>query len=78
VKNDEEVYMQLRNLQQLGERIEVYYECSLKLVNYLQVKVIDVFLTTIFIKELQAYLILITISMVRDTLYQAQGNYNYL
>jgi hypothetical protein len=78
VKNDEEVYMQLRNLQQLGERIEVYYECPLKFVNYLQVKATDVFLTTIFIKELQAYLILTTISMVRDTLYHAQGNCNYL
>ncbi len=78
VKNDEEIYMQLRNLQQLGERIEVYYECLLKLVNYLQVKAIDVFLTTIFIKELQAYLILTTIGMVRDTHYQAQGNCNYL
>jgi hypothetical protein len=78
VKNDEEVYMQLRNLQQLGERIEVYYECLLKLVNYLQVKAIDVFLTTIFIKELQAYLILTTIGMVKDTLYQTQGNCNYL
>ncbi len=78
VKNDEEVYMQLRNLRQLGERIEVYYECSLKLVNYLQVKATDVFLTTIFIEELQAYLRLTTIGMVRDTLYQAQGNCNYL
>jgi hypothetical protein len=52
VKNDEEVYMQQRNLQQVDEQIEVYYQRLLKLVNYLQVKVIDVFLTTIFIEEL--------------------------
>jgi hypothetical protein len=36
MKNDEEVYMQLRTLQQqVGEWVEVYYECLLKLVNYL-------------------------------------------
>jgi hypothetical protein len=33
VKNDEEVYMQQRNLQQVGERVEVYYEHLLKLAN---------------------------------------------
>jgi hypothetical protein len=71
VKNDEEVHMQRKNLQQVGERIEVYYECLLKLANYLQVKVIDVLLTTIFIEKLQAYLILTTISIVKNTLCQA-------
>ncbi len=71
MKNDEEVYMQRKNLQQVGERIEVYYECLLKLTNYLQVKVIDVLLTTIFIEKLQAYLILTTIGIVKNTLCQA-------
>ncbi len=31
VKNDEKVYMQLKNLQQVGERLEICYECLLKL-----------------------------------------------
>jgi hypothetical protein len=38
MKNNKEVYMQLRNLQQQGERVEVYYEFLLKLTNCLQVK----------------------------------------
>jgi hypothetical protein len=43
------IYMQLKNFhQQVGEWVEVYYECLLKLVNCLQVKTSDVFLTTIF------------------------------
>jgi len=71
VKNDEEVYMQRKNLQQVGEWIEVYYECLLKLANYLQVKVIDVLLTTIFIEKLQAYLILTTIGIVKNKFCQA-------
>jgi hypothetical protein len=49
MKNDEEVYMQWQNIQQqIVECVEVYYECLLKLANCLQVKAIDVFLTTIF------------------------------
>ncbi len=36
VKNDEEVYMELHNIQQqIVERVELYYECLLKLANYL-------------------------------------------
>jgi hypothetical protein len=36
MKNDEEVYMQLRNIQQQTiERVEVYYERMLKLINFL-------------------------------------------
>ncbi len=36
VKNDEEVYMQLQNIQQQTiESVEVYYECLLKLTNCL-------------------------------------------
>jgi hypothetical protein len=54
VKNDEEVYMQLKNLQQqVSERVEVYYECLLKLANYLQVKTTNVFSTNIFKSSLQ-------------------------
>jgi len=41
--------MPLINLQQqVNEWVEVYYECLLKLANYLQVKTINVFFTTIF------------------------------
>jgi len=36
VKNDVKVYMQLQNIQQQTiECVEVYYECLLKLTNYL-------------------------------------------
>jgi len=36
MKNDEEVYMQLRNIQQQTvERVEVYYERMLKLIYFL-------------------------------------------
>jgi hypothetical protein len=36
IKNDKEVYMQLCNIQQqIAKRVKVYYECMLKLVNYL-------------------------------------------
>ncbi len=68
VKNDEEVYMQLQNIQQeIVEPIEVHYERLLKLANYLQVKVIDVFLTIVLRIGLLPYLRLIT-SMKRNTL----------
>ncbi len=68
MKNDKEIYMPLKNLQQVGEQVEVYYECLFKLANYLQLKAIDVFLTTIFRICLQSYLKLVTTSMTRDTL----------
>jgi hypothetical protein len=69
MNNDEEVYMQLRNFQQqVGERIKVYYKCLLKLVNYLQMKAINVFLTSIFRTSLQPYLRLVTASMTKNTL----------
>ncbi len=49
MKNDEKVYMQLRNIQQqVSKLVEVYYEGLLKLANYFQVKATYVFLTTIF------------------------------
>jgi hypothetical protein len=36
LKNDKEVYMQLRNIQQQTiERVEVYYEHLIKLINFL-------------------------------------------
>jgi hypothetical protein len=68
VKNDEEVYMELRNFQQVGEQVEIYYEHLLKLANCLQVRATNVFLTTIFRAGLQPYLRLATIGMTRDTL----------
>lgn len=43
MKNDKEIYMSLRNLQQVGEQVEVYYERLFKLVNYLQLKATDCF-----------------------------------
>jgi hypothetical protein len=49
MKNDEEVYIQLKNIQrQTVEHVEVYYESLLKLANYLQFRTTDVFLTAIF------------------------------
>jgi hypothetical protein len=44
--------MQWKNLQQVSEHVEIYYERLLKLVNYLQVKATNVFLITIFITNL--------------------------
>jgi hypothetical protein len=44
LKNDEEVYMQLRNIQwQIVECVEVYYEQLFKLANCLYVKAMDFF-----------------------------------
>ncbi len=44
MKNDEEVYMQSKNIQhQIAECVEVYYEQLFKLTNYLKVKVMDFF-----------------------------------
>jgi hypothetical protein len=68
MKNDEKVYMQLKNLQQQdGKWVEVYYEHLLKLVTCLQVKAINVFLLQISKQSLQPYLRLATIGMTRDT-----------
>jgi len=69
MKNDEKNYMKLRNLQQqVSKHIKIYYEHLLKLVNCLQMKAINVFLTTIFRTCLQPYLRLATIVMTRDTM----------
>ncbi len=67
IKNDEEVYMQLWNIQkQTTKCVEVYYE-RLKLTNCLQVKTTNVFLTIAFRACLLPYLRLATASMKRDT-----------
>jgi hypothetical protein len=61
--------MQLWNIQQqTTERVEVYYERLLKLANYLQVKTIDVFFTTIFKVGLLPYLRLAIAGMRINTL----------
>ncbi len=53
--------MQLQNIQQQNvERVEVHYECLLKLTNCLQVKMIDIFPTIISRIGLLPYLILTT------------------
>jgi hypothetical protein len=44
MKNDEKIYMQLKNLQQQdGEWVEVYYELLLKLATCSQINAINVF-----------------------------------
>jgi hypothetical protein len=72
VKNDEEIYMQLKNFQQqVDEQIEIYYKRLLKLVNRLQVKAIDVFFTIISRAGLQPYLKLTIKKYDKRYLYQA-------
>jgi hypothetical protein len=69
VKNNEEVYMQLQNIQQqTTESVEVYYEHLLKSANYLQVKVTNVFFTIVFKACLLPYVKLTTIGMKRNIL----------
>ncbi len=60
--------MQLRNIQQIVERVEVYYECLLKLTNYLKVRSTNVFLIVVIKPSLLPYLKLTTASMKRNTL----------
>jgi hypothetical protein len=67
--NNDETYMQLKNLQQqVGEWVEVYYEHLLQLANCLLVRATYVFLTNVFKVGLLPYLILTIRSMKRDTL----------
>jgi hypothetical protein len=67
VKNDEEVYLQLRNIQQqIVECVEVYYEQLFKFTNCLWFKAMDVFFTSIFQTGFLPYLHLETTSMKRD------------
>ncbi len=69
VQNDEQVYLQLKNMkQEKNERVEVYYEILLKLANSLQHKTKNSFLTIIFRSGLQPYLHVATIGMKRKTL----------
>jgi hypothetical protein len=68
VKINEEVYMQLENIQQTTELVEVYYECMLKIINYLYVKTTNVCFTTTFKASLLPYLISTTTGMKRKTL----------
>jgi hypothetical protein len=56
--------------QEKNERVEVYYERLLKLVNNFQHKTIDSFLITIFKFGLQPYLHVTIASMKRKTLQQ--------
>jgi hypothetical protein len=53
-----------------NEKVEVYYERLLKLVNSFQHKIIDSFLTIFFIFGLQPYMCVATTSMKRETLHQ--------
>jgi hypothetical protein len=69
MKNDEEVYMQLQNIQQqIIKCAKVYHERLLKLTNYLLVKTTNVFFTIVFLACLLPNLILATTRMKRDTL----------
>jgi hypothetical protein len=69
MKNDEEVYMQLKNIQQQTvEHVEVYYESLLKLANYIKFRTTNVFLTTIFKASSLPYQKLTTKSFKRNTL----------
>jgi hypothetical protein len=60
--------MQLQNIQQTIERVEVYYEHLLKLINCLHVKATYVFLTIIFKASLLSCLRLAIACMKRNTL----------
>jgi hypothetical protein len=72
IKNNEKVYMQLWNIQQqIIERVEVYYERLLKLIDCLHVKATYVFLTTVFRVGLLPYLKLAIAAIERGT----QGSY---
>jgi hypothetical protein len=69
VHNDEQVYLQLKNMKhEKNERMEVYYERLLKFTNNLQHKTTNNFLTTIFIFGLQPYLHVTTTCMKKETL----------
>jgi hypothetical protein len=59
----------MRNIQQqIVEHVKVYYERTLKLANYLQVRTTFVFFTIIFRVGLLPYLILATTCMKKNTL----------
>jgi hypothetical protein len=52
------------------EKLEVYYECILKLTNCLQHQVEDSLLITFFRGNLQPYLRITILGMKRDTLFK--------
>jgi hypothetical protein len=69
VQNDEQVYLQLKNMkQEKNRRVEVYYGRLVKLVNSFQHKTTDSFLTIVFRFGLQPYPCVATIGMKRETL----------
>lgn len=63
-------YMALRVIKQaLDEKVQVYYECILKLANCLNQKANDSLPTTFFRLRLVPYLQVTTARMKRDTLF---------
>jgi hypothetical protein len=60
--------MQLQNIQQTIKCVEVYYECLLKLTNYLRVRATNVFLAIVIKAGWLSYLRLTTTSMKRNIL----------
>jgi hypothetical protein len=69
IQNDEQVYLQLKNMkQEKNERAEVYYERLLKLANSLKHKTTNSFLIIVFRSRLQPYLRVTTINMKKETL----------
>jgi TorA maturation chaperone TorD len=71
VQTDEQMYMALKVIKQGGhEKVEVYYECILKLANCLQHQVDDNLLTTFFRACLQPYFQMATTGMKKDTLFK--------
>jgi hypothetical protein len=69
IQNDEQVYLQLKNMkQEKNERVEVYYERLLKLANSLQHRTTNSFLIIVFRSGLQPYLCVTTTNMKKETL----------
>jgi hypothetical protein len=66
VLNDEQVYLQLKNMkQEKNERVEAYYEKLLKLAKSLQHKITNSFLIIIFKYILQPYMCVAIVGMKR-------------
>jgi len=67
-QNDEQVYLQLKNMKQKkNEKVEVYYAILLKLANSLQHRTTYSFLTIVF-KSKQPYLYVAITNMKKKTL----------
>lgn len=70
MKNDEQMYLQLKILKQKTiEWVEMYYELLLKLANNLHTPITNI-LMIMFISRLPSYLCIITIGMKMVTLQQ--------